>query len=297
MPHSSGGGSHSGGFHSSSSSSSSRSRSSKRTAPPPIYRDKPCRGYSRYAFYNGSRINYRYVRDTPQSAGLFFTYLVYVFFLLIGALIIYASINKVEKLNMDYAYGPGITDYIDILTDEEEEKLYETFEQFQEKTGISVGLLTDYNESWQDYYDSLENYAYDVYVNSYEDEKHWLIVYTEPKDINPEFSDWYWEGMQGDLTDLVLTGDTTDEFGEKLQRYLTSNNYTVGEAFNSAFMELTDSLIIGKTEYEPVGIIMGGGWIIFVIFGIIMTTQESINNRKKDKAAIEKAQSKGIKVE
>ncbi|MCR5100195.1 MAG: hypothetical protein K6B41_02425, partial [Butyrivibrio sp.] len=46
-----------------------------------------------------------------------------------------------------------------------------------------------------------------------------------------------------------------------------------------------------------VGIIMGGGWIIFVIFGIIMTTQESINNRKKDKAAIEKAQSKGIKVE
>ena len=39
-----------------------------------------------------------------------------------------------------------------------------------------------------------ESYAYDEYLDLFDDEMHWLIVFST--DGDEEWEDWYWEGMQ-----------------------------------------------------------------------------------------------------
>lgn len=87
----------------------------------------------------------------------------------------------------------------------EESKIKKELTEFYELTGIVPAIVTVNNDVWEPYYTSLENYAYDLYVNSWNDEKHWLIVYSNDQGTNPDFLDWHWEGMQGDDTDGILT--------------------------------------------------------------------------------------------
>ena len=73
-------------------------------------------------------------------------------------------------------------------------------------------------------YKDLEKYAYDLYVNTYDDEYHWVIIYSEPKNADPNFNDWYFEGMQGDFTDPILSTSVTRKF-----------NKTVYDNYQNAF--------------------------------------------------------------
>ena len=52
------------------------------------------------------------------------------------------------------------------------------FHLFRDKTGVTPAIITVDNREWKGYYNDLENYAYDRYVNMFPDEKHWLIVYS-----------------------------------------------------------------------------------------------------------------------
>ena len=72
-------------------------------------------------------------------------------------------------------------------------------------------------------YNNLEEYAYSAYVNRFQDEKHWLIVYEELGDVSslPEDMyrypssdepEWQFWGMQGDDTDPILTAEVTEKF-------------------------------------------------------------------------------------
>ncbi|MBR3461502.1 MAG: hypothetical protein K5875_09175 [Saccharofermentans sp.] len=242
MPHSSGGGSHSGGSHSSSSSSSSGGRSggsgsSRRTS------NQPFKGASRYLYYKDQKPYFIYsnydIRKRNMSSFVVTLAACIGFFLpfLIGMIFGMAlSFHKPEKIN----YGPKNPEFViedNLGIFENPEKLEGSMKDFYKTTGIVPAVITVTNETWNVNYTSLENYAYDVYVNRFPDENHWLIVYSE--EIREDgFNDWYWEGMQGDNTDPVLTQKHADDFTEALHKRLSQREkYSVDDAIAITFDE------------------------------------------------------------
>ena len=250
MPHSSGGGSHSGGSHSHSSSShrsssrhsggGSSSSSRRRTSSTPFpgcrrylyYRDnKPCLVYSNYD-----------VRK-PEMGSFIVSIIICVFMFLpmaIASLFVIAKAFTVPN-RIEYSKYKNktpefvIEDNLGIF--ENPEKLEGSMKDFYKTTGIVPAVITVTNETWNVNYTSLENYAYDVYVNRFPDENHWLIVYSE--EIREDgFNDWYWEGMQGDNTDPVLTQKHADDFTEALHKRLSQREkYSVDDAIAITFDE------------------------------------------------------------
>lgn len=123
---------------------------------------------------------------------------------------------------------------------------------FYNRTGISPAVITVENSDWQGYYSDLENYAYDLYVNHFADESHWLIVYSTPDGYSSSdgFEDWYWEGMQGNDTDDVLTKSVTNSFNDELQKNLTARTrYTVSSAISTSFDDLTPTVMKSKVNW------------------------------------------------
>ncbi|MCR4903988.1 MAG: TPM domain-containing protein [Butyrivibrio sp.] len=297
MPHSSGGGSHSGGSHGGSYSSGGSSSSRRSYTPPPLYSNSRRFGYSRYAFYEGDNITYRYVRNSSREISDLIILLFALPFILIGIAYIYFIPTKIEALSTNYDTTVYVDDWADILSDSEENAIYKSFIEFQNKTGITPALVTDYNSSWIEDYESLEDYAYDIYVNNFDDESHWLIVYTEPETPDADFNDWYWEGMQGNNTDAILSSSVTDDFNESMQKYLTKQSYSLGDAVSLSFDELTDNLVIGKTtiDFEMlVYALVWNGILILVVGGYFWSSKD---DRKKLSKSIAEAKTKGIKVD
>jgi hypothetical protein len=72
----------------------------------------------------------------------------------------------------------------------------------------------------------------------YDDEDHWLIVYTDnSKSMTEEngYLDWYFEGMQGDNTDKYLPADITSKFNDNLYNSLKIHDGNIGQSFHESF--------------------------------------------------------------
>ncbi len=262
MPHSSGGGSHSGGSHHSSHRSYSsrsggyRSHSSGSTRH---ISTTSFAGSKKYMYYDRRhRAHYVYSNvDLTKDKNNFSPFrlillLVYIpFFMSLIPMYKSAVIfpHKIDGGNISNEIV--IEDQIDVMTDKEEEKLTDQLEKFQKETGITPAIITCSNEEYKDN-TTLENYSYDLYVNRWTDETHWLIVYSSDKDyiLPGEYEQWFFEGMQGDETDSVLTNNRTLHFNEELNRALTARSqYSVAEAFQNSFQSLTKR--VAKTEIQP----------------------------------------------
>lgn len=174
MPHSSGGGSHGGGSHGG-SGSSNRSNT---------YRP----GDIRYLYYKNNRPHYFYskVRISPVKVekakfrALIMAIILIAFYSVFFIPVIKAIVHNPKKLVMDYQKQDiCIVDNLYILDDVEIDNLYNEMEEFQDTTGITPIVYITSNEEWKDNYVNLETYAYDIYVNQFSDEKHWLLVYPE----------------------------------------------------------------------------------------------------------------------
>ena len=273
MPHSSGGGSHGGGFHSGSSGSGSSSRSSSRYFE----------GSHRYVYYYHNRPYYYYSDAKPpetKTSLKMMAIVCAVIAAIISVAILLMGYRHPKKLKTDYEAVPYVEDRIDVMTDAEEAKLTETLEDFLKLTGIAPVIVTEDNASWQGYYTDLEQYAYDLYVNSFPDEKHWLVVYTQPAAADDGFVDWYWQGMQGDDTDGILDTDHTDAFGRVLQRSLTDNtHYSIYEAFDKAFSDMIPSIMEAGLESGTIATMILADFVMLIItiIGLISTVRD---NRK-----------------
>lgn len=271
MPHSSGGGSHGGGSHGGSHSSSrSGSGSSSSARSMPRTRRTYFKGATPYVLYKNGKANVIYADKAltkPDKEDYIFTFafigIITVFmgfFLIMAFSSLFPSLIAPEKLATNYNTAIVIEDNLGIINDKSD--MEKALEDFLDTTGISPAIITVTNESWHNY-STLENYAYDLYVNRFDDEKHWLIVYSQPASPDPEFNDWYWEGMQGDDTDNIITEYYADMFNGKLQQYLTANTkYSAEEAIRKAFEETTPVIMqrhIGKEEIlnsvMPLGIV------------------------------------------
>ncbi len=249
MPHSSGGGSHGGGSHHSSSHGSggdSGVRTSSRYFP----------GSHRYVYYRNYRPIYYFSNAAPPTRRVppVLTLIVSgIILVVLNVFLVWVSYERPRKLAIDYDATVQVIDNAGVMADQEERELTRTLQDFLDLTGITPVVLTDYNSEWQGLYSSLENFAYDRYVNMFSDEKHWLIVYTEPENAGGNFNDWYWEGMQGDDTDPVLTSSKADRFTDDLhKRLLSRSKNTVAKAMNDAFRESMKDIM--KEGFTPDGI-------------------------------------------
>lgn len=263
MPHSSGGGSHSGGSHSSGGSSysshssgggsSSGYHSNRRTSSTPFP------GSKMYLYYQDRQPRFIYsnydIRKREISgiiASLFVLVILFVpiFVMCIVGMVI--SFKKPEKISYYNNKKPDIIIEDNLGIFEDEKSLKRAMKDFFDETGIVPAVITVRNEDWNQDYTSLERYAYHVYVDRFPDEAHWLIVYSE--EIKPDgFNDWYWEGMQGDRTDPVLTEERANKFTESLhKRLLQREKYSVDEAIAATFDEYTPqmmNIIMDKAQF------------------------------------------------
>ncbi len=284
MPHSSGGGSHGGGSHGGSHhSSGSRGGSSRRV------RSSYFPGARRFCYYSHHRPVYVYadhdITQTFSPANLIMILFYIPFF--IGIFAMFGSaVHHPKKLADNYDTSIVIQDELGVI--DNQAMLQETLGQFYQKTGVTPAVVTVTNDEWLGKYDDLENFAYDKYVNLFDDEKHWLIVYSQPAGTaaigrSDDFVDWYWEGMQGDDTDDIITEKKADVFTNNLQKYLTARSrYSVGMAVNTAFNDITPSIM--DTEIIWGEIFMGLGMLAFIALHMCIMLGLTPKARKYRKA-------------
>ncbi len=269
MPHSSGGGSHGGGSHHSSSHSSSGGGSgvkrSRRYFP----------GSHRYVYYRDSHPIYYYSNSAPPRKKKKLVprlILSGVALLAVNAFLFWCDFRNPKKLVLDYPAEARVMDEAGIIPESEERELTNTLREFLDLTGISPVVLTGKNEDWMQYYSSMENYAYDRYVNLFDDEKHWLIVYTEPGSASGNFNDWNWEGMQGNDTDYILYEEKTADFTDHLHKLLLKrSDYSVAGAIDGAFRYIMPDLMKpGFTMDGMTTLLMGNAIGLFLIGSMVI---------------------------
>lgn len=251
MPHSSGGGSHSGGSHSGSHHSSHSHGGSGRSSR--HVRSTYFPGARRFVYYNHHRPVYVYADydiTEKRSPLRFLMLLFYLPFILFTFSMFAEAYHHPHKLPQNYDYKIVVEDKANVLGNTAE--LRNSLVAFYNRTGISPAVITVENSDWQGVYSDLENYAYDLYVNHFADESHWLIVYSTPDGYSSSdgYEDWYWEGMQGNDTDDVLTESVTNSFNDELQKNLTARTrYTVSSAISTSFDDLTSTVMKSKVNW------------------------------------------------
>ncbi|MGN0611434.1 MAG: hypothetical protein ACI4JI_06575 [Ruminiclostridium sp.] len=249
MPHSSGGGSHGGGSHSSSggshhSSGGSGGGSKIRTSTTYFP------GARRFVYYRNGQPNYVYSNtdlSKPPSKLRFVFLIFYIPFIFAVIMMLSQAFQVPSKLSVDYDPTIVIEDNIGAVSDES--ALREAMKDFYNETGITPALITDSNSAWKGKYSSLENYAYDLYVNRFYDEKHWLIVFTTDEGADG-FNNWYWEGMQGNDTDNIITSSIANSFTSDVQTRLLRNDGDAGKAVTEGFEALTPTVMNARFDGE-----------------------------------------------
>ena len=231
MAHSSGGGSCGGGCHSSSSHSHSGSSSH-------VYSRHRFPGARRYAYIdrNGDR-QYIYSTQDPaeQKPISILTCLMYLIFL---AFLI-PNIRSAYFVPQTIPNPQGeilIEDQLDIL--EDPELLSRKLKVFYEETGVTPAVKTLRQDQWQGQYSDLEAYALQEYYNLFEDEKHWLIVYSVPVDQQGRVQSYQWkfEGIIGDDTGASIDENLCREFTDAVYEGLMAGDNpskAIGDAFQN----------------------------------------------------------------
>lgn len=253
MPHGSGGGSHHGGSHHSSHSH----RSGGSGGSSARFSKKPFKNCHKYRYYNSrGQEKYVYANSLPQKQSIFTLIFLIIFMIpfigftvIMGAFLLMQS-KPPEKLSSDYICSKThINDSIGVI--DNEIQLEQTLRDFEELTGICPCIISVHDSEWKNNYDDLELYAYSYYVNTFSDEQHFLIVYSEP-DVIPEngFVDWSWEGMQGDDTDPIITEASFQSFQTELMNELFNESTGVGESFETAFRNWQGQIMQPKSQTD-----------------------------------------------
>lgn len=252
MPHSIGGGSHSGGLHSG-SHSSSRSGGAGITRSHSTTYFPGARHYVYYKnskpvhYYSDKKITPETIKKRKRTWNLVRILLI-AFYALIYCSIFFTTIyinpHKLDEASVD---DNQIWDYYEYISDSEEQEIMEQLEIFKEKTGIAVTIMTLEDANWYKYFATLETYAYDVYVTEMNDEKSFLLAYSEPFG-DSQFVSWQWIGIQGDDTDSVLNSTSIKKFKKEMQKNITKDGFA--KAVIETFKYYND--IVMDTSFDMV---------------------------------------------
>ena len=289
MPHSSGGGSHGGGSHGGGSHGSSGPRVSRSYYP----------GARRYLRHhrNSGLDEYVYASSMPRRANLSSIIILIIFFAIFALGIGASTFNDMPKRLNGLYDNPAVHDDIDVIKDDE--ALTQTLKDYYVLTGICPVVYTVYDEQWSSrnpnldvIYEDLETYTYFKYVDNFEDEKHFVIVYSVPMEGQELYEqgkidvpDYSWEAVQGDDTDPIITESMFKKFSDIVQVNLEKGR-DPGKAFEAAFEYAFEN---AESKLNP----SVGSWIanslssmfplLFVAGIFILMIVISIKNYKKDR--------------
>ena len=237
MPHSGGGGSHGGGGHGGSHGGGSSVRTSH-------HYFHGARRYRRR--YRDGREEYFYSNGDPRKNGLSGLIMFILFGGVFGAIMFVSIMSDMpRRLTEEYNWPETrVIDNIDVISEEDEAELEDVLEEYNDVTGICPIIYTMNDEDYEDYYVDLESFAYQKYVNDWEDEQHFLIVYTIPEAQTEDFRsgtlrvpDYSWEIMQGDDTDPLFTESVDNAIVEQVQENFEAGKRP-GPVFTALFKEL-----------------------------------------------------------
>ena len=190
-----------------------------------------------------------------------------------------------------YSDEPAVYDDIGIIGNKTE--LLEEMKKYNGQTGICPVIYTAFNEQWNSKYESLEKYAYDVYVSNFSDEQHFVIVYSIPADVaevredgivtSPEFM---WEAIQGDETDPIITESVFRRIGNVIQDELMAGKGP-GEALTAGFKKANTEASNMLDPHSPkkwIKLVTSCTPVLFVSAIFIPLLILMIKTYKKDKA-------------
>lgn len=284
---STGGGSHSGGFRSSSGSRGFSSHSYSSSLSSSSYRSRP----SSAGFFAGTRSGARYTRSAGRGGSKSGCGTLLIILLILGILAGFGSSSTGTTHTTSVPTVPAgqswaIEDTLGVLGDTS--SLASSMQTFQDRTGIVPVVVTLNNESWNNRYSNLSAAAYDLYGTLFQDESHWLLVYSQPSSPDPSFNEWYWEGVAGDNTEGVLTDSKCDTFGTRLQRYLSDTSVSTGDAFARSLSAITPaaaSTSSGKKSGSNVFVIAIVCTAVFVIVLVRNTRRKNGEQQTAEETA------------
>lgn len=251
MPHSSGGGSSHGGSHGSSRSRSKPAdmRFGRRYYP----------GAKRFRYFRNGTEEYYYserpytLKDAKKAkTKSFFSGLLSA---IMGIFFAFAGLLGIpHKVKTNYDTEILIRDTAQVLSTAEEMEMSDAFSAFLDKTGVMPAFYTINPAEKQG--KSLESYAYDLYVNTFDDEKHWLVVYCG------NAGSWEWEGMIGDDCGSMIKEDLENELTKRLQRNLENDPQHVAAGVIDAFNTVRANA--GKFSFKGLD-----GYALTLLFGAL----------------------------
>ena len=237
MAHSSGGGSSGGGCHGGYRGGGNASGSNVY-----IIRANMYKGAKRYSYVDKKGIKkYFYCQgdlDNYSTSDLKLSFVVCLIFIL--AMLFYPDMKpdffRAQKLSNPCS-EIVIEDRLNVI--EDSQQLLEDLTVFYEKTGVTPGVVTVADSDWSEQYNNLEDYAMDQYYALYEDEVHWLIVYSASLDEEgkPIFWDWSFEGIIGDDTGDSISLLLCERLTRRIYKNLR-NKENPGEAIGEGFQNL-----------------------------------------------------------
>ncbi|MBP5332015.1 MAG: hypothetical protein J6Y89_09210 [Lachnospiraceae bacterium] len=247
MPHSSGGGSSGGGFHGGSSGGGSSNHISN-------HYFAGARRYRRF-YTDGRPDEYIYANSKPGKTGLSALVILAIMgIIFMGASLFAAFSDKPEFIVPKYSDDPAIYDDVGLMEENEKAELLSLMKDYNKLTGICPVVYTTFDEEWNDEYTNLEKYTFDKYVSNFSDEQHWVFVYSIPVD-SAQFqkgqpvksSEFMWEAVQGDETDLIITESAFDKIGNAIQ-----NDLKAGKGPAAAFITgFNKAIASAKSKLNP----------------------------------------------
>lgn len=282
MAHRSGGGSHGGGRHGGSHRSGRGGGSSVLR-----YSNHSFSNSRRFRYYDRhGRENYIYCSGVPKKVSIFQLIINLIFFIpFIGGgllIFVYFLSNILPPKPLEPVYEPADVHIIDEAgVIDNQDSLEDALLEFEQLTGIEPYVVTMNHSDWVQYYGSLSDYAYSMYLNTFSDEQHFLVVYSQPENAGEvDFVDWSWEAIQGDETDKILTENHFDQFSRDLHDDLLRNSVSVGEAFENAFQNSLSYMMKGNYSEAVAAGLFSLFWNLIVGIFIVSLISEFINGRR-----------------
>ncbi len=275
MPVSRGGGFSGGGSHGSFSSNGTHS-----STPTHISR-RPYPGATMYVFINrhGQRSQF-YSAVPPKRKKLSEIIVLMSIILLVAiglcAMLIYSSYPR--KMGKGYCDATGV--YFDDLAGivKDEKKFNEAMRSFYDKTGVEPYLLTTVESKFPSSVygklgkDTLEEYAYDQYLDRFDDEGHYMICYVVANDGTE-----MWLEMAGTDTTSLLD----DTVFESLQENMSTKLYNSEDkslAIAECLLIMADEAYI-RTGFDifmfVLGILIAVGGAVGVTLGTIAQIKQA----------------------
>lgn len=229
-------------------------RSSGRGNNQPKYsKNKPIKGARRYYYVNAMGLTrYFYYAGVPKRRTIASVLIPPIIFILVGiamATAIFLTIIpaklKPSKCTFSGAY---VMDQDNLFDEQEESLMKKSFKAFYDKTGVEPYLYAFESSNLPSEYGSetnqkaMESYAYDLYVHTFSDEGHFMILYAE-KHNSDGSTDWIWVDMAGDDTQNLIDDSAFVDFQKSMQRYLNTDSMTKGEAIAKSFDESTKTIM------------------------------------------------------